>query len=159
MVVNESLDLRGSFVMWGMLLLELPTVILLTVLYYTGQMGDEGWVVLLLVIGLMTGTLLLLMNIRLKLRIDSNGLAFQNPPFLNKWKKINPEEIESLHVKKSYGMMEYGGVGVRFSRKTNAYLFLTDHILIVQTRQKKYVFSTKRPKEIEDITSTWNLKE
>lgn len=73
---------------------------------FTGQMGDEGKVAVRVELSLMTGTLLLFMNIRLRLSVDSNGLAFQNPPYINKWKKINSEEIESLHVKKSDGMME-----------------------------------------------------
>jgi hypothetical protein len=155
MVVNESLDLRGTFVMWAMVLLEVPTLILLTVLYFTDHLGEDGWKIILIVGGLMIAAFTLLMNLRLMLRIDPYGLAFQNPPFLNRWKKISIPEITFIEVKKSDGLMEYGGVGVRFSRKTIAYLFYTDYILIVQTAKRKYVFSTRKPQEIGEIIQSW----
>ena len=158
MVVNESLNLRGTFVMWAILLLEIPTLVLLTVLYFTGQLGEDGLLAVLIVGGIMIGAFTLLMNLKLKLKIDRFGLAFQNPPFLNRWKKISIPDIQSIEVKKSDGMLEYGGVGVRFTRKTTAYLFYTDHILIVQTAKKKYVFSTRKPKELETIIESWKAE-
>ncbi|RZS98359.1 hypothetical protein BC751_4006 [Cecembia calidifontis] len=159
MVVNENLDLRGTMVMWAIILLEIPTLTLLTVLYFTGNLGEDGWKVILFVAVIMIAAFTLLMNLRLRLRIDPYGLAFQNPPFLNRWKKISIPEIQSIEVKKSDGMLEYGGVGVRFSRKTTAYLFYTDHILIVQTAKKKYVFSTKKPQEVEAIIQSWKVSQ
>lgn len=158
MVVNESLNLRGTFVMWAILLLEIPTLVLLTVLYFTGQLGEDGLLAVLIVGGIMTGAFTLVMNLKLKLKVDRFGLAFQNPPFLNRWKKISIPEIQSIEVKRSDGMLEYGGVGVRFTRKTTAYLFYTDHILIVQTAKKKYVFSTRKPKELETIIESWKAE-
>jgi hypothetical protein len=156
MVVNESLSLRGTFVMWAIILLEIPTLILMTVLYFTGQLGEDGWKAILIVAFMMVGIFTLLMNLQLKLKVDCFGLAFQNPPFLNRWKKISIPEIQSIEVKKSDGLLEYGGVGVRFTRKTTAYLFYTDHILIVQTAKKKYVFSTQKPEEIDQVIQSWH---
>jgi len=155
MVVNERLDLRGTIIMWAIILLEIPTLLLLTVLYAVGQLGDDGWQVILIVFGIMLSAFTLLMNIRLILRVDSYGLAFQSPPFVNGWKKFKPEEILSIEVKKSDGLMDYGGPGVRFSRTIRAYLFYTDYIVIMQTAQKKYVFSTKKPEEIQHVIDEW----
>lgn len=156
MVVNENLNLRGTFVMWAILLLEIPTLILLTVLYFTGQLGEDGLLAVLIVGGIIIGAFTLLMNLKLKLKVDRFGLAFQNPPFLNRWKKISIPDIQSIEVKKSDGLLEYGGMGVRFTRKTTAYLFYTDHILTVQTAKRKYVFSTRKPEEINRIIQSWN---
>lgn len=157
MIVKEELNLRGTIIMWAIILLEIPTLLLLIVLYAVGQLGEDGWQVILIVFGIMLTAFTLLMNIRLQLRADAHGIAFRSPPFINRWKKFNVVDIQSIEVKKSDGLMEYGGIGVRFSRKTTAYLFYTDHIVIMQTAKKKYVFSTRKPKEIKDIIDQWEL--
>ncbi|MGY6523371.1 MAG: hypothetical protein ACXIUD_16695 [Mongoliitalea sp.] len=157
MIVKEELNLRGTIIMWAIILLEIPTLLLLIVLYAVGQLGEDGWQVILIVFGIMLTAFTLLMNIRLQLRVDAHGIAFRSLPFINRWKKFNVEDIQSIEVKKSDGLLEYGGIGVRFSRKTTAYLFYTDHIVIMQTAKKKYVFSTRKPKEIQAIIEQWEL--
>lgn len=157
MLVKEELNLRGTIIMWAIILLEIPTLLLLIVLYAVGQLGDDGWQVILIVFGIMLTAFTLLMNIRLQLRVDAHGIAFRSPPFINRWKKFSPSDILSIELKKSDGLMEYGGPGVRFSRKTSAYLFYTDHIIILQTARKKYVLSTKKPSEIQAIIEQWEL--
>ncbi len=158
MVVNEVQGFRGSILMYGIILLELPTLVLLFVLWQTGKLGDDGPIVIGFVAGIMVLMFWLLMNIRLELRLTTDGLSYRNPPFLNRWIKISPEEMESIEVKKMNGLLEYGGVGVRFSRKTRAYIFFADHVIEVKMAKKKLVFSTHKPIEIQKIIDSWMQK-
>ncbi|WP_373523766.1 hypothetical protein [Aquiflexum sp.] len=144
--------------MYGIILLELPTLVLLFVLWQTGKLGDDGPIVIGFVAGIMVLMFWLLMNIRLELRLTTDGLSYRNPPFLNRWIKISPEEMESIEVKKMNGLLEYGGVGVRFSRKTRAYIFFADHVIEVKMAKKKLVFSTHKPIEIQKIIDSWMQK-
>lgn len=155
MVVNEVQSFRGSFLMFGILLLELPTLILLVVLWQTGKLGDDGPFVMGLVAGMMALIFWLLMTIRLELRLTNDGLSYRNPPFLNRWTKVKPEEMQTIQVKKMSGILEYGGVGVRFSKKTRAYIFFADYVLEVQLPKRKLVFSTHKPREMEEMILLW----
>jgi hypothetical protein len=159
MIVNETQDFRGTFLMYAIILLEFPTLILLAVLWQTGKLGDEGPIIMGVVFGIMFLVFTLLMNIKLEVRMTPDGFSYRNPPFINKWKKISPEEMESIKVKKMDGLLEYGGVGLRFAKKTKAFIFFADHVLEVQLPNKKLVFSTKKPKEMEEVISSWKENE
>ena len=159
MVVNESHTFRGTWLMYVILMLELPTLILMIVLWQTGHLGDEGPIAVAVVGSMMVLAFLLIMNIKLHLRLDRYGLAFRNPPFINGWKKFSADEILEAKVKKTDGMIEYGGVGVRFSRKTRAYIFFADHVLEVQLAKRKLVFSIHKPSEIQEIINNWKLEQ
>lgn len=155
MVVNESQHFRGSFLMYGMIMLEMPTLILIFVLWQTGNLGADGPKTMAIVSGIMVLTFTLLMSIRLDLRMDEKSLTYRFPPFGNKWKKIKKEEVKSINVKKLDGIFEYGGIGWRLSRKQTAYVFPADHVIEVQLERRKLVFSTKKPKELEEMISNW----
>ncbi|SNS66853.1 hypothetical protein SAMN06295967_115100 [Belliella buryatensis] len=155
MIVKEQQNLRGSFIMWAIILIELPTLALLLTFYFTGQLGEDGWVPILIVGGLMIGVFLFIFNMRLELRIDQYGISFRNPPIYNRWTKFKKEEIDTYELKKSDGLLEYGGVGIRFSLKTKAFIYFSDHILILEKENKKYVFSTHKQKEIQEILNSW----
>jgi len=155
MVINESQSFRGSFLMYGMIMLETPTLLLIIVLWQTGNLGQDGPMTVGIVAGLMLLTFILLMSIKLDLRMDEKSLAFRFPPFGNKWKKIKKEDIQSINVKKLDGIFEYGGIGWRLSRKQTAYVFPADHVIEVQLERRKLVFSTKKPKELEEMIDNW----
>jgi hypothetical protein len=59
-------------------------------------------------------------------------------------------------VHKKDGLLDYGGVGMRFSRKKRAYIFLADHVIEMKLGEKKLVFSTGKPKEFEAQIAVWN---
>ncbi|MGY6743210.1 MAG: hypothetical protein ACXIUQ_10775 [Cecembia sp.] len=156
MVVNEKQYFRNTPLIWAILLIELPTLGLITTLYFTGHLGEEGWIVVLVILAIMSLTFFLLWNLRLELRINGNGVTFRNPPFYNKWTTINKYEMVNFELKKSDGLLEFGGIGIRFSRKTRAFIYSTDYVLIAEVKGKKYAFSTSKHREIEYIISTWH---
>ncbi|MDP2043446.1 MAG: hypothetical protein Q8S14_08145 [Algoriphagus sp.] len=158
MVVTESQSFRGSWIIWVVLMLELPTLALISVFYFTGKLGENGLIHLLVVAGIMGTIIALLLNIRLEIRMDHATLSFKNPPFMNKWRILKKEDIRYIQVKKSDGMMEYGGLGVRFLGKTRAYIFFSDHVIIAETEKRKYVFSTHKSDHFQKIIASWELE-
>lgn len=155
MVVQERQNFRGTFLMYGIILLELPTLTLISVLYFTGKLGEDGWIPMLIVGTLIPLTFLLIMSISLETRMDAEAFSYRSSPFQSNWKKLPREQIQSIAVQKKDGLLDYGGVGMRFSRKTRAYIFMADHVLELETAGKKLVFSTKKPKEFENMIQDW----
>jgi hypothetical protein len=149
MVVQERQNFRGTFLMYGIILLELPTMTLMSVLYFTGKLGQDGWIPMLIVGTLIPLTFLLIMSISLETRMDAQSFSYRSKPFQSNWKKLPREQIQSIAVHKKDGLLDYGGVGMRFSRKTRAYIFLADHVIEMKLGEKKLVFSTGKPKEFE----------
>ena len=156
MVVQERQNFRGTFLMYGIILLELPTLTLISALYFTGKLGAEGWIPMLVVGTLIPLTFLLLMSISLETRMDDQSFSYRSKPFQSNWKKLSREHIQSIAVHKKDGLLDYGGVGMRFSRKTRAYIFLADHVIEMKLGEKKLVFSTGKPKEFEAQIAVWN---
>ncbi len=155
MVVNETHTFRGTWLMYALLMLELPTLILMVVLWQTDHLGDEGPIAVAVVAGVMTATFMLIINIKLELRVDNRGLAYRFSPFSFKWKKIPADQIQSIKVKKTDGLFEYGGIGYRISRKQRAYIFMADHVIELELENKKLVFSTSKPEMVKSIISEW----
>ncbi len=158
MVVNEQQNFRGTILMYGILLMEIPTLVLITVLYFTGKLGDEGWVALLIVGTLIPLVFVLVMNITLETRMDNYSFSYKSGPFHRNWKKITKEEISSISINKKDGLLDYGGVGIRFSGKTKAYIFFADYVIELETGKNKLVFSTNKPKEFQEMIEKWNTE-
>lgn len=156
MVVNETQSFRGTILMYGIILLELPTLVLISTLYFTGKLGDDGWIALLTVGTLIPFTFFLLMNITLETRMDDACFKYKSGPFHRSWRTLNKEDINTISVNKKDGFFDYGGVGMRISGKTKAYIFLADHVIEIETKDKTLVFSTTKPKEFEEMIETWN---
>lgn len=155
MVAQEQQSFRGTIVMYGIILLELPTLTLISVLYFTRKLGEDGWIPMLVVCTLIPLTFLLLMSITLETRLDTHAFSFRSLPFQRSWKKLPLEQISSISIHKKDGILDYGGVGMRFSRKTKAYIFFADHVIEVEQGGKKLVFSTAKPKDFDAVITTW----
>jgi len=159
MVVNEQQSFRGTFLMYGIILLELPTLVLISTLYFTGKLGDDGWIALLTVGTLMPLAFFLLMNVSLQTRMDDSSFKYKSGPFQRSWKTLKKEDINSISIHKKDGFLDYGGIGMRISGKTRAYIFFADHVIEIETEKRKLVFSTTKPKEFQEMVTLWNSKE
>ena len=158
MVVQEHQSFRGTLLMYAMILLELPTFALICTLYFTGKLGEEGWIALLVVGSLIPLTFLLLMNLTLETRMDKYSFSYKCGPFQRSWTKLKGEEIHSIAVNKKDGFLDYGGVGIRFSGKTKAYVFFADYVIELETSKRKLVFSTNKPKEFQAMIDQWQFR-
>lgn len=103
MVAQEQQSFRGTILMYGIILLELPTLTLISVLYFTGKLGDDGWVAMLVVGTLIPLSFLLLMSITLETRLDTHAFSYRNLPFRRSWKKLPLEQISSISIHKKDG--------------------------------------------------------
>ena len=112
MVAQEQQSYRGSFLMYGIILLELPTLTLISVLYFTGKLGDDGWVAMLVVGTLIPLTFLLLMSITLETRLDTHAFSYRNLPFQRSWKKLAP-----FPYSKKMGFLIMEGLACDFMEK------------------------------------------
>ena len=156
MVVNEKQSFRGTILMYGIILLELPTLVLISILYFTGKLGDDGWIALLIVGTLIPLVFFLVMNVTLETRMDDSSFRYKSGPFQRSWKNLKKEEIKTISVHKKDGFSDYGGVGLRISGKSKAYIFLADHVIEIETAKNKLVFSTTKPKDFQEMIKYWN---
>lgn len=157
MVLNESQSLKDTFIIYVILMLEVPTIILFVVLWWTGKFGEDGYIPVLFFIGFLSLTTLFILNMSLQIRIDENGLQYKSFPFVNKWKFLPKEAIDSGNVRKLDGMLEFGGLGTKLSKSTKAYIFSTEHVIELESSGKKYVFSTRKPILAKTVIEQWNI--
>jgi len=59
------------------------------------------------------GLYFLFLNLRMETKVDSKGISFRYPPFMNKFKLISYDEIESYKVTEYSPIKDYGGWGYR----------------------------------------------
>jgi len=102
----------------------------------------------LLILG---GIVVLLFVARLKTRITNEGLSVSFPPFINKWKKYNPNEIENYEVRTFKAKREYGGYGIKRRRKYGQSFTISGNtgLQLYFKNEKKLLIGTKKKQAIE----------
>lgn len=144
--------------MYLVILLELPGLVLISTFYYLDQLGDDGWIPLLIMIAVIGGTFLLIASLKLETRMDRYSFSYRNPPFVASWRKLNPEEITSIQVEKKDGILDHGGYGIRFGRKKTGYIYFANHLIRVVTQKKTLEFTTRKPEEFQKMITQWNTE-
>ena len=89
-----------------------------------GNQPTQTWVLVLFFVFdllIMGGLIWLMIKMRLIFEIRSDGIWFRYPPFYKKWKCIKKEEIASFEVGNYKPVLEYGGWGIRGSRRKRAF--------------------------------------
>lgn len=155
MVFNEQQSLRDSFIVYVILMVEVPTLILMLVFWWTGKFGEDGFLPVAIFLAMLGLVSWFIVSLSLEVHLDRRGLKYRSFPFANKWKFIPTESIQNPKVRKIDGMMEFGGVGPRVSPKTKAFIFSTDWVLELDADGKKYAFSTRKPREMEAVLDLW----
>ena len=80
------------------------------------------------------------MIISLRLRVDEEGINIRFRPFVNKEKRIRWDELESVEVRRSNPIMEFGGWGYRMRIKNRAYTLYGNWGLDLQFKNGKRLF-------------------
>lgn len=98
--------------------------------------------------------LVMLYNIRLIWTIDENGFSFRYHPFVNKIRKHPFSEIESITYEKINPLTDFGGWGLRYSKKYGkAYTTQGNHVLRITFKSGKILnFTANEDPQIE----RWN---
>jgi hypothetical protein len=155
-VFNESQTFRGTWIMYLILLLELPTfIVLLVILSKEEGGGTEMLLGILIVILIMGGTFLLIMNLKLETRIDDHAISYRFFPFFG-WRKITRSEVVSADVITYEGLTDYGGWGLKGNKTTKAYSIRGDRGLLLDIGEKKKIMiGTQKSDELEPFIASW----
>jgi hypothetical protein len=155
-VFNEEQTYRGTWVIYLLILIELPTLILLLVLLFNSKDKSEMGLVLALVLGTLGFVLLLILNLKLETRIDQSGVSFRYFPFIQTWRKFPKETIQSISVINYSPITDYGGWGFKGNKTTKAYSILGDRGLLLDVGEKKKIMiGTLKAKELEAYLINW----
>ena len=158
-VYKEVQSYRGTWVLYLIILVELPTIILLLTFYLKAEDKAEMGVALTVIAGTMALIFLFIFNLRLETRIDQNGISFKYFPFIRSWRKYPEESIKTVTVINYSPVMDYGGWGIKGNKTTKAYSILGDQGLLFDVGEKKKIMiGTMRAKELEQYLSSWKEK-
>ena len=102
----------------------------------------------LFIVGLMV---MFFVYVKLKTKITNEGLFVTFPPFINKWKKFTPEEIEKYEVRRYNAFREYGGYGFkrRFRHGQSYTISGRVGLQLYLKNGKKLLIGTQRKQAIE----------
>ena len=155
-VFNETQSYRGTWLMYLILLIELPTLVLLFVLFFQAEDKSEMGNALIIVISTLYLVFLLIFNLKLELRIDDSGVYYRYFPFIRKWRKIEKEAIKTIKVIRYRPITDFGGWGLKGNQTTKAYSIMGDQGLLIDSGEKKKIMiGTAKAKELEIYLENW----
>ncbi|MDI1321719.1 MAG: hypothetical protein PSV36_03155 [Algoriphagus sp.] len=155
-VYKESQTYRGTWVFYLILLVELPTLILLAVLFFTSEEKKETGIALVFVFGVMSLVLALILNIKLETRIDHQGIQFRYLPFIRKWRLLSKASIISAEVISFNPLLDFGGWGMKGNRTTKLFNITGNQGLLVESgASKKILLGTLKAKELKSFLEDW----
>lgn len=155
-VFNESQSYRGTWVMYLILLVELPTIVLLFVFFLKEDDKSEMGIALIVVIVSLFLILLFISKLKLETRIDDLGISFRYFPFIRRWRKIEKNHILSVKVINYSPVTDYGGWGLKGNKTTKAYSILGDEGILIDTGEKKRIMiGTSKAKELKVFIENW----
>lgn len=136
----------GQVWLWAFLGIE--TIAIFLPLLITGQ----PWFMFLGMGLLMVLTLSLLSSLKLRTRIDAEGIHYRMIPFHRKQQTIPWHEIDSVYVRKYSPIAEYGGWGMRYGRNGRAVNAKGDMgIQVVKKDGKRILIGTQQPEEAQRV--------
>jgi hypothetical protein len=158
-VYKETQSYRGTWIIYLIILIELPTIILLLTFYLQAEDKAEMGVTLTIVAGTMALIFLFIFNLRLETRIDQNGISFKYFPFIRSWRKYPKESIKTITVINYSPITDFGGWGLKGNKTTKAYSITGNQGLLFDVGEnKKIMIGTMKAKGLEEYLSTWKEK-
>jgi hypothetical protein len=155
-VFNEVQTYRGTWIMYLILLFELPTLVLLLVFFFRAEDKSEMGTALIVVVSTLLLVFLFILNMKLETRIDDNGVSFRYFPFIRSWRKIEKDRILSIRVINYSPITDYGGWGLKGNKTAKAYSILGDEGLLISTgEEKKIMIGTSKAKELRVFLENW----
>lgn len=157
LVFKEVQSYKGTWVMYLILLIELPFILLLATLIVNTEKGikEELWGIGIVVL-IISLTFLLLILIRLETRIDEYAVKFRFFPFILSWRTFPKSQIRQIQIIKYSPLTDYGGWGLKGNRSTKAYSIIGDEgILLDIGEKKKIMIGTQKGKELRSYLEEW----
>lgn len=125
---------------------------------------DESKIALYVLLGSIVLVYALIFSLKLKSRIDENGIHFRFIPFHFKNRMINWEDIDKGYIRNYDAITEFGGWGIKgvaLWRKSKgvAYNVKGDIGLQLELKNgKKILIGTQKQKEMKRVLETYNSK-
>jgi hypothetical protein len=155
-IFKESQSYLGTWVMYVMILTEVPILILMIVLHATSDEKQEMAIALGVVMGSLILVFALIFNLKLETRIDDKSISFRYMPFIRNWRQFPKESIKSYKVIKYDPLTDYGGWGLKGNKTTKVYSVTGDEgILLDVGEKKKIMIGTMKSKELTDFMGNW----
>ncbi len=155
-IFKEEQSYRGTWVFYLVLMLEIPTIVIVSVLVLTNESErQEGIIALAAIVTVMASVMALLFNVRLETRIDEKGIHYHYFPFV-KWRLIEKPSVRSAKVTTFSPITDHGGWGIKGNRTTKAYTVMGDSGLLIDLGEKrKVLIGTQKPKELAEFIENW----
>jgi len=106
--------------------------------------------------------ILLFINLKLKTRIDENGINYQFYPYHQSYKLIPWIKISKLFIRNYDAISEYGGWGMKFNffKKKGKALTTKGNIglQLHLTNGKKLLIGTQKKEELQRVLNTYHHK-
>ncbi|MEN2283627.1 hypothetical protein AAGF08_15900 [Algoriphagus sp. SE2] len=155
-VFNEIQTYRGTWIMYLILLFELPTLVLLLVFFFRADDKSEMGIALIVMVSTLLLIFLFILNLKLETRIDDSGVSFRYFPFIRNWRKIEKDRILSIQVINYSPITDYGGWGLKGNKTAKAYSILGNEGLLISTGEKKKIMiGTSKAKELRMFLENW----
>ncbi|GAB2492603.1 hypothetical protein [Algoriphagus taiwanensis] len=157
LVFKEMQSYKGTWVMYLILVIELPIILLVATLIWNTENGmKEGLWGLGIVVLIVSLVFMLLMLIRLETRIDEYGVKFRFFPFISSWRTFPKSQIRQIQIINYSPLTDYGGWGLKGNRTTKAYSIIGDEgILLDIGEKKKIMIGTQKGKELRSYLEDW----
>lgn len=117
---------------------------------------DSGFIIVAITGSLFgLGIFYLFLIAKLEIQIKEDGVNYRYIPFINRFKLIRKEDIESYEVKKYNPIRDYGGWGIKSSFKEKGTAYSVDGNLGLQLifnqkgKHKKILIGIRSPEEIQ----------
>ena len=147
---NQIYEENQSFVTWWMCLLYL---LVLAISVYTGWSNSDRGRIDGFSVGALIGfgALSVIFLMRLRSRIDEEGIHIRFFPFIWKEKTWRWDEIGNVYVKR-YSPWAYGGWGYRFGRGGIAFTTKGSYAihLVVRKNGANILIGTQKPEEVNE---------
>ena len=125
-------------------------------------LNQEGVIGLTFIFSIVALVLLLILSIRLKTKIDEQGIHYQFFPIHLSQKFISWDDLKSCEVIKYNSLIRYGGYGYRFSffkNKGTAINIGGNHgIQLVMKSGKRLLIGTQKEQEAKVVLKTYQSK-
>ena len=120
------------------------------------KLGAFGGVFIVLLV------ILLFMNLKLKTRIDENGISYQFYPFHRSYNVISWNTISNSYIRNYDAIFEYGGWGMKYNFfKKKGKAFTTKGNIGLQlelTNGNKLLIGTQKKEELQRVLTTYTNK-
>lgn len=157
-VFNDIMYFRKSNLVLAVIFSLLMSLMVVGVTLFAANSPADFWVVVGIVI-LLLAILFLFLIAKLELTVNKAGVYYRWFPWHRSWQFIAWETISSAYVRKYNALSEYGGWGIKGTRKNRAFNISGKYGLqLVLIEGRKILIETSKPEELQKVIESLAIK-